>query len=220
MGKDKHEKLNHRLPPFVPLLIETMDSQAWRAMSHGARSLYVALKRRYSPNNHNNGRMFISQRTAAQELGSHHNEIARWFRELQHFGFIVLASPGCLGLDGRGKAPHWRLTELGCMKDAPTRNFLCWDETKFKDRKTESRAGKGARGVREKAHTTVREKAHTQTRKRAGNGAHTARQGVREKAHITSIPLGTPSNSSKTAPDPLCVIASPELAATIKRWAQ
>ena len=33
----KHGK--NRLPPFVPLLISTMDSRAWQALSHGARSL-------------------------------------------------------------------------------------------------------------------------------------------------------------------------------------
>src|SRR4051812_30028083 len=100
-----------RLPPFVPLLVGTLDAPAWRALSHGARSLYIALKRRYSPNSHNNGRMFLSQRAAALEINSHHNEVARWFRELQHYGFIVCTSRGSLGVDGKGKAPHWRLTE-------------------------------------------------------------------------------------------------------------
>jgi len=58
MGQDKHEKRHkNRLPPFVPLLIATLDAPAWRAMSHGARGLFVALKRRYNHNNHNNGRM-------------------------------------------------------------------------------------------------------------------------------------------------------------------
>jgi hypothetical protein len=28
-----------RLSPFVPLLISTLDSPAWKALSHGARSL-------------------------------------------------------------------------------------------------------------------------------------------------------------------------------------
>jgi hypothetical protein len=78
-----------RLGPFVPLLKETLASPAWRAMSHGARSLYVALKARYNQNNHNNGRLFISQRNASKEVGSASDQIARWFRELQHFGFIV-----------------------------------------------------------------------------------------------------------------------------------
>jgi hypothetical protein len=34
-----------RLPPFVPLDVEVMSSLAWRATSHGARWLYVHLKR-------------------------------------------------------------------------------------------------------------------------------------------------------------------------------
>ena len=66
-----------------------MDAPAWRAMSHGAKVLFIALKRRYYPKNHNNGRIFLSQRLAVKELRSHHNEIARWYRELQHYGFIA-----------------------------------------------------------------------------------------------------------------------------------
>jgi hypothetical protein len=150
----KREK--HRLPPFVPLLISTLDRPAWRALSHGAQMLYVALKRRFSPHYHNNGRIFLSKRMAAIELGSHHNQIARWFRELQHYGFIVLAKPGFLGVEGKGQAPRWRLTELGCMKELPTRDFERWDGTPFVDQK-KPRAGKSARGVQPNAHTVVRE---------------------------------------------------------------
>jgi hypothetical protein len=158
MGRDKHEKERHknRLPPFVPLLIDTLDQPAWRALSHGAQMLYVALKRRYSPNTHNNGKIFLSQRTAARELHSHHNQVARWFRELQHFGFIVLRVPGFLGVDGKGQAPRWRLTELGYMKELPTRDYAKWDGTPFVD-KTKSRAGKPARGVPENQHNTMLE---------------------------------------------------------------
>ena len=78
----------------------------------------------------------------------------------KHYGFLVVTALGSLGVDGKGKAPHWRLTELGYMHDMPTRDFQHWDGTKFRDKKTESRAGNGARGVREKAHTSVPEKAH------------------------------------------------------------
>jgi hypothetical protein len=122
-----------RLPPFVALLKETLASPAWLAISHGAKILYVALKARYSSNLHNNGRLFISQRDARREIGSSFNEIARWFRELQHFGFIVQTRGGSLGVDGKGKAPHWRLTECGYMRDDPTRDFMKWDGTPFKD---------------------------------------------------------------------------------------
>jgi hypothetical protein len=35
--------------PLMPLLNSTIDAPAWRAMSRGARSLYVALRGRHSP---------------------------------------------------------------------------------------------------------------------------------------------------------------------------
>ena len=57
-------------PPFVMVTNQVLDAPAWRAMSHGARSLYVALKRRYWPNKKNNGRIYLSLRHAAKELGS------------------------------------------------------------------------------------------------------------------------------------------------------
>jgi len=151
-----------------------MDTAAWKAMSHGAKMLYVVLKRRYNRKFHNNGRIYLSQRNAAKELGSHHNEIARWFRELRHYGFIVMTRPGGLGVEGKGKAPHWRLTELGYMKELPTQDYKRWDGTPFTDRKTKSRAGNAARTVLESAHTnepenrtknskSVRQMGHIQT---------------------------------------------------------
>jgi hypothetical protein len=123
-----------RLGPFVALLKETLASPAWRAMSHGARSLYVAVKARYSSTLHNNGRLFLSQRVASREIGSSFNEVARWFRELQHFGFLVQTKAGSLGLNGKGTAPHWRLTECGYMNDLPTRDFMRWNGTPFQDK--------------------------------------------------------------------------------------
>ncbi len=131
----KRNREKGRLAPFVPLLKETLATPAWRAMSHGARSLYVSLKQRYSSNFKNNGKIYLSSRSAAEELGSQRNATLRWFRELQHYGFIVMVSPGHLGVEGKGKAPHWRLTEIGCMTDPPTREFLRWDGTVFRDLK-------------------------------------------------------------------------------------
>jgi hypothetical protein len=154
----RHDK--GRLAPFVPLILTTIDSPAWKAMSHGARSLYAALKRRYSQNFHNNGRIYLSQRVAAKEIGSHHNEIARWFRELQFYGFIVMTKGGSLGVEGKGKAPHWRLTELGYMNELPTRDFDRWNGAKFTDRKTKPRAPFPSHTAQEMAHTQVREMGH------------------------------------------------------------
>jgi hypothetical protein len=134
MSKKKHDG-----PHFVMVTETVLDSPAWRAMSHGARSLYIALKRRYWPNRKNNGHIYLSQRQASKELGSSANQITRWFPELQYYGFIVMMQPSCLGVEGKGKAPHWRLTEVAYMRgtsskgmeDMPTADFLKWNGVRF-----------------------------------------------------------------------------------------
>jgi len=155
--------------------------------------LYVALKRRYRHKDHNNGRLFLSQRMAAKELNSHHNQIARWYRELQHYGFIVLSQPGYLGVEGKGKAPRWRLTELGYMRDLPTRDYERWDGTAFVDKK--SRAGKTARGVAETPHTSVRENGPT-GRETVRSNAHRGNEDQCEGKHAQNY-VATPINPQK-----------------------
>jgi hypothetical protein len=104
--------------PFVPVLIETMKSAAWRAMSSYARMVYIALKSRYSHKAHNNGRIYISTRDGMELTGFDKKTVGRALRELQHYGFIVMTEAGCLGVEGRGKAPHWRLTTLALSRAA------------------------------------------------------------------------------------------------------
>ena len=133
MSRRSQEK--GRLAPFVPLLKETLSTPAWKATSHGARSLYVALKLRYSSNIKNNGKIYLSTRTAAEELGSNRESVLRWFKELQHYGFIVMTAAGHLGVDGKGKAPHWRLTDQWHLGKAPTRDFLAWDGSPFTEKR-------------------------------------------------------------------------------------
>ena len=188
----------NRQPPFVMLIKETLDAPAWRHMSHGARNLYIALKRRYHSDFKNNGKIYLSQRDAAKEVRGNLNSITRWFRELQYYGFIRMAAPGYLGVDGVGKAPRWRLTEVGYMRDPPSRDFMRWNGVRFSkhqpggDRakpKTESRSRKGGRTVAGKGDTTVAEKGDTQWNKRSRKGGHTAHPSVAEKGDITSLPL-------------------------------
>jgi hypothetical protein len=134
MSKHK-EKHSH----FVMVTYLVLDSPAWRAMSMGARCLYIALKRRYFPNNKNNGRIYLPQSIATRELGTSPNQIVRWFEELEYYGFIVKMRQGHLGLEGRGRAAQWRLTEVAYMRgtsskateDMPTREFLRWNGAKF-----------------------------------------------------------------------------------------
>jgi hypothetical protein len=135
--------------PFVPLLKDTLASAAWRAMSPYARLVYVALKQRYSFNIKNNGRLYLSVREASKEVGINKDTASRSFREIQHYGFGVITSGACLGVDGRGKAPHWRLTELGCKGDPPTRDFLRWDGGLFDDSKNKTLSDRTGHPVRQ-----------------------------------------------------------------------
>ena len=124
---------------FVKVLLATLDAPAWCALSHGARSLFIALKRRHRRDVNNNGSIFLSLRQAEAELGSKRDYIARWYRELEHYGFIAMTRHGYLGVEGKGKAPHWRLTELPYMDDPPTQDFLNWNGVRFRSPEKNSR---------------------------------------------------------------------------------
>jgi DNA-binding transcriptional regulator YhcF (GntR family) len=63
-------------------------------MSLSARLLYIALKARYSFTLRNNGRIYLSVRQAAKEINLNKSTIVQAFRELQHYGFIVMTSGG------------------------------------------------------------------------------------------------------------------------------
>ena len=81
----------------------------------------------------------LPYRDAANDLGTKSTRsVQRWFRELEHYGFIVKTTGACLGVDGDGIAAHWRLTEYHSydakkMHIAPTRDFDRWDGTLFDD---------------------------------------------------------------------------------------
>jgi hypothetical protein len=111
-------------------------SPAWKQLSHGSRALFIALRTKLYKNN---GHVYLSQRDAAELIGHHdRNDIANWFRELVHYGFIVQTEAAALGVDGQGKAPHWRFTDMATpmrdgtgRQDDPSRDFLKWDGTVF-----------------------------------------------------------------------------------------
>lgn len=184
-----------RLPPFVAVLKETLSEPAWRDMSHGARSLYIALKGRYNIKTHNNGRIYLPVRTAVKEIGSHHDQICRWFKELQHYGFIVQTQPAYLGVEGKGRAPRWRLTELGYMRDPPTRDFARWNGTSFAKPKPKikPRAGKPAPGVPQEQRNDVPE-SYTSTKLNDPETQHRSRSADALQTRHKSI-LPSPRHS-------------------------
>jgi len=131
------KRFKGRMPPFVPLLKDTLKTPAWKALSYGARSLYVVLKWRYNNNLMNH--VYVSTRVAAQELGAGRNSVRLWFHELAYYGFIAMVSPAHHGVDGHGKAPCWRLTEEKYLGKEPTRDFLHWNGTLFTEKRNPPR---------------------------------------------------------------------------------
>jgi hypothetical protein len=178
-----------RLPPFVPLLKDTMASPAWRAMSPSARCVYIALKQRYSSNFKNNRRLYLSVRQAAKEVGVNKDTAARCFREIQHYGFGVTTSGACLGVDGKGKAAHWRLTEVGYMTEPPTRDFLRWDGTPFPSSRNKSPSEKFGHRVR-KIRTVVSEKPGQSTAEVSEKFGHRSGHARPKNPDITSLTTG------------------------------
>jgi hypothetical protein len=197
----------HKYPTFVMVTHQVLDSPAWRAMSSGARCLYIALKRRYIPNGRNNGRIYLSHRQARKELRAGANEVVRWFRELRYYGFIVMIEPGCLGVEGKGKAPRWRLTEVAYMRgtsstgmeDLPTMDFLKWNGIRFSrhqtggdhlKRKIESHSRKPERGAPENPSTRAPENRSTRHNYRSRKPEHMNGATVPENRSISIKPSG------------------------------
>jgi hypothetical protein len=142
--------------PFVALLKEPMASPAWRTMSPFGRLLFIALKARYNNNLKNNGRLYLSVRTAAKETGLNKNTIARAFHENVHYGFIRMTAPGCLGV-----WRSWQGTSLAAhrtrLHDRPANQgfyTLGWHHFSGPT-KTETRPVQRDRLSRPSRHTTV-----------------------------------------------------------------
>jgi hypothetical protein len=132
MSYKKHRQ--HLQAPWVSVTRSLLDQPAWKAMSFGARALYIALKRYYNTKINNNGKIYLSCRDACEALGTRSTRsIVRWFTELEFYGFIVKTTKGCLGVYGNGIAPHYRLTECMCNDEAATRDYERWDGVLFVD---------------------------------------------------------------------------------------
>ena len=134
---------------FFPMFHETVKSPAYRQLSFGARALLTVLRTKCIKNN---GHVYCSQRDAGEALGHvNRNDIANWFRELVHYGFVVMTEAAALGVEGKGKAPHWRLTELptrnsnGVELTPATKDFLRWDGVVFEPHIAPSRKWNAAK---------------------------------------------------------------------------
>ena len=113
--------------PFVAIPLTILDAPAWRIMDPIARLLWISLRRKLRNDGLNNGKIYLSCRDAAPELGVHRNTVFRRFADLEHYGFVRKTSEGCLGVDGYGIAPHYRFTDLAYGTHPATRDYEKWD---------------------------------------------------------------------------------------------
>lgn len=104
------------------------DHAAYRGLGVGARALHWELIHVF--NGHNNGRLFLSHRLAAQRLGCSRNTISRYYTELEDMGFLNKTRGHCLGPDGKGQSTHWALTHLGVGTNRATMDFKRKSPTK------------------------------------------------------------------------------------------
>jgi hypothetical protein len=207
MSKQQRRKKGH-LPPFVPLIRTTLALPAWKQLSFGARSLYVVLRSYLRVDNLNNGKIFRAYREAAADLGTKsRRSVQRWFRELEHYGFIAMTTGPCLGVDGDGIAAHWRITECPTFdakgnQIAATRDFERWDGVLFDDpekKKTESRPPKGDTASPKGGHTDDLKPTRKRS-KRPPKGDIDSVASMSPKGVHNCLPLPKPTKAAATYP--------------------
>jgi hypothetical protein len=114
----------NKQPPAVWLYRHTMKSDAWQALSVGARATYIELCANYNTNMQN--AVYLSIRTGAEKLGADKKTVIRWLHELLHYGFIVMVERGTIGVYGYGRATQYRLTDRPYAGSAATYAFKNW----------------------------------------------------------------------------------------------
>ena len=125
MPKNYHYKQRKRgNEQFVAIYHHMADTVAWRTLKPAARALYLEVKRQY--NGHNNGRVLLSYRDAAERLNCSYNSVGGWFRELEKRGFLVCMQRPHLGPSGVGQTSHWRLTEYEYDGHKATHDYRMW----------------------------------------------------------------------------------------------
>jgi hypothetical protein len=108
---------------FVRLGHDLTGSPAWRVLGTYARDAYAWIERRNRGNN--NGKIPMSVRELAREMGVAINTAHKALHRLQLFGFIVPTVKGYMGTDFiPRKATLWRLTEHRTNAAGPTRDYL------------------------------------------------------------------------------------------------
>lgn len=149
MGREKRNE--GRSEHFTPMVRQTMETPAWRALSPTAQALYPWVKLEWrGPRANNNGHIQLSVRQASQKLGVGINTAARAYHDLQAKGFLVVKKGAVLGVIGQATAPEYEITEIGLPheeKSSGRRLYLDWKESHdFPVHKTPTNNPHGLRG--------------------------------------------------------------------------
>ncbi len=122
-----------------------LKTDAWRALSAGARAVHVQLGLRYS--GFNNGKIACSVRDAATECNLAIDTASRAFKELIDLGFIEETRHGGLSRKTR-IASEWRLTAFKCDLTGALKSTL------FLQRGAHARASPGSQPAATKPSAT------------------------------------------------------------------
>ncbi len=75
--------------PFIAVPKAIWDkAPAWRAMSPGARLLWIDMRGWLRNDGLSNGKVHRACRAAAESIGTNKTSVVRWFAELEHYGFV------------------------------------------------------------------------------------------------------------------------------------
>jgi hypothetical protein len=101
---------------------------AWQALPHPARSLYIELELRFTGTN--NGDLELSVRSAMELIGCSFNFTRKMFSDLEEKGFIKARQRGSFGWKAR-HSTTWILTLHEYLGRSPTKDFMQWKETEI-----------------------------------------------------------------------------------------
>lgn len=134
MGKSRHSQ-SERLPPFVPIFHEELESTAYRTLSANAAKLLPYFKRicvRATRGKPDETTLFGFTYTEAVKYGFARRTFSRAVQDLQQHGFIDIAEVG--GLRGAGHS----CSQYKLSKRWSTYGGLSWAIQAEKDRKKEA----------------------------------------------------------------------------------
>lgn len=111
MGADRHLKERRKEKErYVIYPISIKRSYAWKCLSFCARQAWFEIGMIY--NGSNNGRLCVSSRRLAEELGGSHGHAARAIKELINWGFLDLVKASSFGK--KKMSAEYRLTHFKC----------------------------------------------------------------------------------------------------------